>query len=419
MVLRSFKFVDSSAGSALEIQRSFTQVGTVLYVMNRSGQIDSFLSGLYYPPDSLKTKLCLRGRNLLYKRCREYNIPFKQTGKLVVARHDQRPYIEKLYTKSFGLRWPSHSLEAPQTEHVLPTQLLSGGQAREMEPDLSDEIVAALWCPLTGIVDSHALMESLELDISESEGGELVLATDVVRVDPYPKLSQGSNLGVEGWVVQATDDSNNYAILARTLINASGLSSALVLNSILSKDKQIPMYYARGSYASYHGPGISHVSHLIYPCPETGPSAHGFESLGTHLTLDLQGKIRFGPDIEWISFASVGIESEDDGDFWMHNLIPDDSRLRDMHDAITAYLPGVQSHRLQPDYVGIRPKLIPPGGGFQDFVLRVDYPGVDAERNRRSPMISLLGIESPGLTSSLALAEKVVEDIVGKHIRLE
>jgi 2-hydroxyglutarate dehydrogenase len=336
----------------------------------------------------------------------------------VVARHDQRPYIEKLHTKSLSLQWPSHSLIMPQTEHVLPTELLSGERAREMEPDLSDEIVAALWCPLTGIVDSHALMESLERDISESEGGELVLATNVVRVDPY----QGSTLGVdEGWVVQATDGSNNegFAILARNLINASGLSSALVLNSILSKDKQIPMYYARGSYASYHGPGVSHVSHLIYPCPETGHNAHAFESLGTHLTLDLQGKIRFGPDIEWMSPpASVGNdESEDDGDFWMHHLIPDVSRLRDMHHAVTTYLPGVQLHGLQPDYVGIRPKLIPRGGGFQDFVLRVDYPC--AERNRRSPMVSLLGIESPGLTSSLALAEIVVEDIVARHIWFE
>jgi len=341
----------------------------------------------------------------------------------VVARHDQRAYIEKLHTKSFNLRWPSHSLAKPQTENVLPTELLSGEQAREMEPDLSDEIVAALWCPLTGIVDSHAFMESLQLDISESEGGELVLATDVVRVDPYRRPSQGSNLDVEGWVVQATDGSKNiegYAILARTLINASGLSGALVLNSILSKDERIPMYYARGSYASYHGPGASHVSHLIYPCPETGPNAHAFESLGTHLTLDLQGKIRFGPDIEWMSPpASVDNESEDDGDFWMRNLIPDDSRLRDMHHAVATYLPGVQLHGLQPDYVGIRPKLIPSGGGFQDFVLRVDYPGLDAERNRRCPMISLLGIESPGLTSSLALAEIVVQDIVGKHIWLK
>ena len=381
---------------------------------------DSFLSGLYYPPDSLKTKLCLRGRDLLYERCTAYNIPFKKTGKLVVARHNQRPYIEKLHAKSLNLQWPPHSLK---TGHVLPTELLSGEQARAMEPDLSDEIVAALWCPLTGIVDSHALMESLELDISESEGGQLVFATDVVRVDPYRKPSQGSNLGMEeGWVVQATDSLNNsegYAILARTLINASGLSSALVLNSILSKDKQIPMYYARGSYASYHGPGVSHVSHLIYPCPETGPNAHAFESLGSHLTLDLQGRIRFGPDIEWMSPKSIGDESEDDGDFWMHHLIPDDSRLKDMHHAVTAYLPDVQLHGLQPDYVGIRPKLIPPGGGFQDFILRADYPSMDAERNRRSPMVSLLGIESPGLTSSLALAEVVVEDIVGKHIRLE
>ena len=339
----------------------------------------------------------------------------------MVAKHDQRSYIEKLHIKSLSLQWPSRSLITQRKEHVLPTELISGERAREMEPDLSDEIVVALWCPLTGIIDSHSLMESLKLDISKSECGELVLASNVVRVDPY-RRPQGSNIGVEeGWVVQATDHSNNegYTVLARTLINASGLSSALVLNSVLSKDEQIPMYYARGSYASYHGAGVSHVSHLIYPCAETGPNAHAFESLGTHLTLDLQGKIRFGPDLEWMSPPAVGNESEDDGDFWMHNLIPDDSRLRQMHHAVTTYLPGVQLHGLQPDYVGIRPKLKPPGGGFQDFVLRVNYPCVDAERNRRSPMVSLLGIESPGLTSSLALAEIVVEDIVRKHIRFD
>ncbi|KAF8165094.1 FAD dependent oxidoreductase [Crassisporium funariophilum] len=377
-------------------------------------------SGLYYPLESLKTKLCLRGRDLMYERCKKYNIPYKQTGKLVVVKANQQGYIQNLHAKSLRLKWPPHLLVDGETESVLPTELLSGDQARAMEPDLSKDIVAALWCPKTGIVDSHAFMESLEHDIMESEGGEVVFAANVVRVDPRRKANNaiGPDAGgtADGWVVQVTSDSKateGDAILARTLINASGLSSPLVLNSILPIEKRIPMYYARGSYASYSGPGVGNVSHLIYPCPETGPNAHAFESLGTHLTLDLQGKIRFGPDIEWISHLTSRNEgTEEDADFWMERLIPDDSRLSVMHHAATSYLPGLTLDGLQPDYVGVRPKLIPPGGGFQDFVIRTDYPTKDAERNQNSPMVSLLGIESPGLTSSLAIAELVVDNVL-------
>ncbi|KDR83478.1 hypothetical protein GALMADRAFT_55409 [Galerina marginata CBS 339.88] len=378
-------------------------------------------SGLYYPLDSLKTSLCLRGRDLMYERCKAHNIPYKQTGKLVVATADQRPYLEGLHAKSLKLKWPAHSPAAAQSDRVLPTKLLSEDELREMEPDLSKDIVSALWCPKTGIVDSHSFMDSLEKDIIESEGGELVFATQVVRLDAYNKSRSAEstpdiNAVEDGWVVQTTSEGGEgYAMLARNIINASGLSSVMVLNSLLPKEKRIPMFYARGSYASYHGPGASSVSHLIYPCPYTGRNAHAFESLGTHLTLDLQGKIRFGPDIEWMDLPTSEVKgTENDSDFWTKKLIPDESRLPDMHKAVTSYLPGVTFDGLQSDYVGIRPKLIPPGGGFQDFLFRMDYPNVDAQRNHRNPMISLLGIESPGLTSSLAIAEMVVEDVLHK-----
>ncbi|KAF9569430.1 FAD dependent oxidoreductase [Agrocybe pediades] len=375
-------------------------------------------SGLYYPPNSLKTSLCLRGRDLMYERCKAYNIPFKQTGKLVVAKPDQRSYVESLHTKSLKLQWPAHSPAEAVSHPVLPTKLLYGDEIHEMEPDLSKDIVAALWSPMTGIVDSHSFMESLEKDIMESEGGELVFASKVIRVDRYRKSSFAQNspditAAEEGWVVQASSGGDNYAILARNVINASGLSSPTVLNSILPKEKRIPIYFARGSYASYHGPGVSRISHLIYPCPQTGPSVHAFESLGTHLTLDLQGKIRFGPDIEWIDAPESEINgSEDDIDYWTKKLVPDESRIPDMHKAVTEYLPGVVIDGLQADYVGVRPKLIPPGGGFQDFLFRTDLPSEEAKRNGSNAMISLLGIESPGLTSSLAIAEMLVEDVL-------
>jgi len=350
---------------------------------------------------------------MIYERCKSHNIPYRKTGKLVVARAGQVPYIENLHRKALGLKWPLHSTDSHQL--VLPTKLLSGDEARILEPDLSDDIAAALWCPETGILDSHSFMGSLEKDIIESEGGHVVYNTRVVRIDPYHPANAEAD-DADGWVVQTVtgDAEEGDAILARTLINAAALSSTLILNAILPETERIPMYYAKGSYASYNGPGIGKVSHLIYPCPETGKNAHAFHSLGTHLTLDLNGKIRFGPDIEWISPPSS--DRSEDADFWQTHLIPDESRLEEMHKAVTRYLPGVVLKGMQPDYSGMRPKLVPPQGGFQDFILRTDYSARRSEANSSNEggaMISLLGIESPGLTSSLGIAEYLVEDILG------
>ncbi|PPR02436.1 hypothetical protein CVT24_001985 [Panaeolus cyanescens] len=376
-------------------------------------------SGLYYPPDSLKTRLCLRGRDLLYAHCKSHDIPHKQTGKLVVARRDQVDYIQKLYHKSKGFQSSSYFRQIdPSSKVVLPTELISGHEARQMEPELSEDIVAALWCPKTGILDSHTFMQSLEKDISESGSGEIVQGTTVVRIDKHDKPATTRHSPSEvvrecGWVVQLSSNGTNDAVFARTLINASGLSSPLVLNSILDPEHRLPMFFARGSYASYHGPGIANIKHLIYPCPHTGPNAHAFESLGTHLTLDLQGKVRFGPDIEWMDPSQDILDGdESDVDFWTRHLTPDESRMVQMHKAVTEYLPNVIPGGFRPDYVGIRPKLIPPDGGFQDFVVRIDHCTPEAARDRVNPMISLLGIESPGLTSSLAIAEEVVDKYV-------
>ncbi|KAG6813463.1 hypothetical protein H0H92_010797 [Tricholoma furcatifolium] len=368
-------------------------------------------SGLYYPPESLKTRLCLRGRDMIYERCAAHHIPFRKCGKLVVARKEQQPYIENLYRKSLSLPWPPHSSQDNFKQPVLPTKLLTGDEARELEPDLSPDIAAALWCPETGILDSHRFMESLEKDIINSESGDLVYATKVVRIDRHIPDALGA-----GWVVQTVTDGaqEGDAMLARTVINASGLSSALVLNAILPESERIPMYYARGSYASYHGVGIKHVSHLIYPCPEIRSGGeHAFHSLGTHLTLDLQGKVRFGPDIEWVEPPSE--DDCNDSDFWTQHLIPDESRLTQMHEAVTRYLSGVRLEGMRPDYCGMRPKLVPPQGGFQDFVFRSDFSTENTKSmipGGAGAMISLLGIESPGLTSSLAIAEHVVEDLL-------
>ncbi|EPQ59636.1 FAD dependent oxidoreductase [Gloeophyllum trabeum ATCC 11539] len=379
-------------------------------------------AGLYYPPDSLKTRLCIRGRQLIYDHCATHNIPHRKTGKLVLAHAHQRAYIENLHNKALKLRWPPLSLDPDADSTPVPTRLISGDEARELEPDLSNDIAAALWSPETGILDSHSFMESLEKDISESDSAEIVYSTKVVRVDPSE--SDG------GWVVQTVtgegDSDASDCLLAKTLINASGLAGPFILNALLPRERRIPMYYGRGSYASYKGPGVSSVQHLLYPCPDTAKTssnAANFQSLGTHLTLDMDGKIRFGPDLDWISPPTGEGEfcyDEDQIDFWQKHLVPSEDRMKEMHEAVMSYLPGVTFEGLAPDYCGVRPKLVGPGGGFRDFVFRVDHPDSflksgSARPSRKNPMVSLLGIESPGVTSSMAIAEYVVDDILGGH----
>lgn len=338
----------------------------------------------------------------------------------------------------------------PPLIHAIPTELISGDQARQLEPDLSPSIAAALLSHETGIIDSHTYMESLERDIMDTENGQVVYSTAVVRVDPYSRSAQAQGSAdidahEDGWVVQMTTrgtegEGASDALLARTLINASGLSAQLVLNSLLPYDQRIPMYYARGSYCAYKGPGVRDVSRLIYPCPDTDKSGHAFQSLGTHLTLDLERNVRFGPDLQWISPTHVSTQptakptparpegnddrmeefsfDEEDVDFWKQHLVPDETQLKAMFQAVRRYLPGVDETRFHPDYVGIRPKLVPPWGGFQDFVFRADYSGSFSGSGANNSidkageggrMISLMGIESPGLTASLAIAEKTAE----------
>lgn len=357
--------------------------------------------------------MCLRGKQLLYDRCRERNIPFKRLGKLVVGRNEHKGYLENLLNQCRAVNWPiTPSCTQPfPPEPAVPVELISGEEARELEPNLSKDIEFALLSPSTGIVDSHSLMASLEQDIQESENSDIVYATEVIRVDAFkPNLDKPYE---DGWVVQVSTSETQDALLARNLINASGLSSTLILNSLLTE--QIPMFFARGSYARYNGTSLK-ASRLIYPIPGFEGDRHSFHSLGTHLTLDMGGNIRFGPDLEFLEPPSSEItnDEKDYTDFWRHHLRPDESRIPQMHEAVSQYLDNVNIHDLSPDYVGIRPKLVGPGAGFSDFTFRTDFSGGgwESDANRGAPMISLLGIESPGLTSCLALGEYLVEKIL-------
>lgn len=348
----------------------------------------------------------------------------------MVALPGQEKYIHSVHEHANSIPWPKPNQQA--TTQAVPTRLLSGDEAREMEPDLSPHISLALFSPETGIIDSHSLMDSFEQDIESSEGGELVFDTKVVRVDPWVGNIDVGEERVQdgGWVVQTltSEGEETDSILAKTLINASGLSSHQILNHLLPlttpPSPLIPIFYARGSYAAYRGPGVGSIQRLLYPVPDEGKSRDrkgtigGHQGLGTHLTVDLDGNIRFGPDVEWIEPPGVDSDNVTDPsaiDFWQKHLVATESQLPLMHESISSYLPNITLEGLSPDYVGIRPKLAGPGQGFRDFVIRVDKSGRFVRGKREDEggrMVTLMGIESPGLTSSMALAEMVVDDVL-------
>ncbi|TPX15092.1 uncharacterized protein E0L32_004922 [Thyridium curvatum] len=325
-------------------------------------------AGIYYGADSLKARLCIRGKQQLYDFCAGRGVAHARTGKWLVAQTPaQRARLDEIHALC-------------RDALGVPTRWVGEAEAARREPGVAAR-AGVLESPSTGIVDSHGLMTALLADL-EDRGGELALGADVVGAAP---LGEGGR-GAGGWEVRVRDrqSGEESAITSETLVNAAGLGAAAVHNMIApSAERRVRLFFAKGNYFSYSGGGSSvpRVKTLIYPVPEPG-----LGGLGTHLTLDLAGRMRFGPDVEWV-------DSPDD-------LAVNAARLPDAVREIKKYLPGIDERDLTPDYAGIRPKLSGPGSeDFADFIIRKEegYEG----------WISLLGIESPGLTSSLAIGEMV------------
>ncbi|KAL1835794.1 hypothetical protein VTJ49DRAFT_6049 [Mycothermus thermophilus] len=326
-------------------------------------------AGIYYGPGTLKTSLCIRGRELLYSLCATHGIPHRRTGKWIVAQNDsQLAALQRL---------ASH---CARPDVNVPLRWVGREEASRHEPFVRAE-KGILESPTTGIVDSHALMLCL-LGMFEDADGTVALSTSVQEITP---LGEGGD-GSRGWSLTVRDASTGElsTVTADTLINAAGLGAVAIHNMIVPPDRRREIFYAKGNYFSYAG-STPRVSTLVYPAPEPGHAG-----LGTHLTLDLAGRMRFGPDVEWV-------ESPDD-------LAVNEGRRKQTAEEVKKYLPGLDEEKLQPDYAGIRPKLgrqgaVVQGKGFVDFVVQREegYQG----------WVNLLGIESPGLTSSLAIAERV------------
>lgn len=270
-----------------------------------------------------------------------------------------------------------------------PTSFVSSEQAAKIEPDVRAN-AGILESPTTGIVDSHAYMQFLLGDF-EDRGGDVAYQALVVGIDAL-----GEARGRAGWAITTRDAATGEesTVTAETLINSAGLGACAVNNMILPASRHMTPYYAKGNYFSYAA-STPKTKHLIYPAPEPG-----LGGLGTHLTLDIAGRIRFGPDVEWV---------EDPAD-----LAVNPARLPQAIEQIRRFLPGVQADCIQPDYAGIRPKLAragavgSSGSGFVDFVIRRE-DGYEA-------FVNLLGIESPGLTASLAIAEMVEGFLYGTPV---
>jgi L-2-hydroxyglutarate oxidase LhgO len=325
-------------------------VGTVTSARNS----EVIHAGLYYPAGSLKARLCVAGREALYVYCDERGIGHRRCGKLVVAAHEgQQGELEALQRKG-----------AANGVHDL--RLLSRAEALALEPELA--CTAALLSPSTGIVDSHGLMLALQGDL-ERAGGVVALHTPAERIvcgAPHVVRADGTELA------------------ARIVVNAAGLwAPALAARTEgLAAAHRPQARFAKGHYFGLAG--RAPFSRLVYPLPEAA-------GLGVHLTLDLGGQARFGPDVEWMDADEAGgIDYRVDA-----------SRAPAFEAAIRRYWPGLKPGALQPAYSGVRPKLAGPGEPAADF--RIDGP----EAHGIAGLVNLFGIESPGLTSCLALADEV------------
>lgn len=314
-------------------------------------------AGIYYPSRSLKAELCCRGREEVYERCAARGIRHRRVGKLIVASCEGE------------LATLEETLARGRANGVPGLEMIDAGRVRSVEPRV--RAVAALLSPETGIVDAHAFALSF-LAEAEAHGAVLALRTEVVAVEQRPG----------GWRVTALVPSGErQSLQCGAVVNAAGLASDRVA-ALAGMDPDAcgyRLHFCKGDYFSLAPSAPISLSHLVYPVPAAA-------GLGIHATLDLGGRLRFGPDTEYVDQIAYCVD-------------PAKGEL--FADAVRRYLPEIESHWLSPDYAGVRPKLAGPGEGFRDFV-------VAEESDAGLPgLVNCIGIESPGLTAAPAIGERV------------
>lgn len=344
----------ASRGDEVLVIERHTRVGQETSSRN-SGVIHA---GLYYPPGSLKAELCVEGRELVYARAARTGVPHRKLGKLVVATDAaELPRLERLAAVA-------------QQNGAGDVRIIDGAEARAMEPRLN--VVLALWSPETGIVDTHGLMESYRIE-AKDHGADLLLYAEVVAIE-WP--NEGYDL-----VLEVGPRRERETVRARRVINAAGLCAPQIaqLAGLDIDALGYRQHLCKGDYFSLRSAATRGLSHLIYPLP-----VHA--GLGVHLTLDLQGQVRAGPDTTYVDEPVYDVDPNKRAAFGA---------------AIRQYFPHVRDEDLEPDYAGLRPKLQGPGQPLRDFVI------AESTAQGLPGFVQLLGIESPGLTASEAIASRV------------
>jgi L-2-hydroxyglutarate oxidase LhgO len=348
----------------LAVARALAMAGREVVVLEAEDAIGTHTSsrnsevihaGIYYPKDSLKARTCVAGKELLYEYCVTHGVPHRRSGKLIVASHEDQ--VEELR----GIQRKAHA------NGVTDVVWMTRAQVVALEPEI--QCVAGLYSPSTGIIDSHALMLAYQGD-AEAHGAMLALKS------PFQKAISTN----EGFVLHV---GGSEPIQTRILVNSAGLRAPSAARAVEGYRAELcpKELYAKGNY--YTLTGKNPFKRLVYPVPEPG-------GLGVHVTLDMAGQARFGPDVEWVE--RIGYEV-------------DPRRAERFYAAIRRYWPGLPDGALAPGYSGIRPKTAGPGEPAPDFTIQ-------GPRVHRIPgLVHLFGIESPGLTASLALAGLVLEEL--------
>lgn len=352
------------AGREVLILESQSSFGTG--VSSRNSEV--IHAGLYYPTGTLKAELCVRGRALLLEFARTFGVPHRVTGKLVVAtEHPEVPAIERLWAQA-------------KANGVHEAELIDGAAARAKEPAL--QAVAALHSPGTGIIDSHALMTAI-LGQAQAHGAQLALCSPVL----------GGAVQPDGTVILHVGGDEPMHLQACTVVNAAGLCAPAVASRIqgVPADSVPTAHFCKGHYFSLQG--RAPFSRLVYP-------VHTAAGLGTHLTLDLGGQARFGPDVEWLSATADGLTAVVPDELPLDYAV-DERRAAAFEQDIRRYWPGLPAGALLPAYTGVRPKVAAAGEPAADFIIS------GPQQHGLQAWVGLYGIESPGLTSCLAIAEVV------------
>jgi L-2-hydroxyglutarate oxidase LhgO len=324
-------------------------------------------AGLYYPEGSLKAKLCVEGNRMLYEFCQKHEIPFRNCGKLIVATTPEEVYVIK-------------GIKENSSKNGISLELIDRDRISGLEPNIF--ALAALYSPTTGIVDTHSLMKRLESNFIIN-GGQIAYGSEVISIQ---KIAGVYEITLKG------PDEKLFTFTSEIIINSAGLTSDLISEMAGMKDKSLDINFCKGEYFKVNPPKNRLISRLVYPVPH-----ENLEGIGIHVTVDMSGGVKLGPDVTWLK----------KGDYNYH---VDESKREAFWKSAKTFLPFLEIDDISPDMAGIRPKIQKRGETVRDFY-------ISEESRRGNPgFINLIGMESPGMTSCLAIA-KHVDSLVKDFIK--